>query len=170
MNEKTGHQKGLKWKHSHCPSAVHGIGASVCIIYCNICLQSGSALGGICTHLWSKYVTKRAISFIFSIIFAFFQHKFSRRHTWYKVSQKFVLVVINTYIYHFNLISKSYSFFFWLTIRAISKEASITPKETRIWSRSVEIIYIGCSNVLNTFLAYFNVSNLLFCRLFCYLC
>src|ERR1700733_10982169 len=99
---KRGRREGLKWKHSHCPSAVDGIGASVCIIYCNICLQSGnkpigSALGGICTHLWSKYVTKRAISFIFSIIFAFFQHKFSRRHTWYKASQKFVLVVINTY-------------------------------------------------------------------------
>jgi hypothetical protein len=43
---------------------------------------------------------------------------------------------------------------------------SITPKETTIWFRSVEIIYIGCSNVLNTFLAYFNVSGPLFCRLF----
>ena len=100
---KRGHQEGLKWKHSHYPSAVHGIGGSVCIIYCNICLQSsnkliGSTLGGICTHLWSKYITERAISFIFSIIFAFFQHKFSRRHTWYKTSQKLFLVVMNTYL------------------------------------------------------------------------
>src|ERR1700733_5666281 len=102
MNER-GHQEGLKWKHSHCPSAVHGIGGSVCIIYCNICLKSsnkpiGSALGCICIHLWSKYGTKRAMSFIFSTFSLFFQHKFARRHTCYKTSHKFVLVVINTYI------------------------------------------------------------------------
>jgi hypothetical protein len=53
---KQGHQEGLKWKHSHCSSVVHGIGGSVCIIYCNICLKYsnepiGSTLGGICTHL-----------------------------------------------------------------------------------------------------------------------
>ena len=58
------------------PAAPHGIGGSVCIIYCNICLKSGnkpigSALGGICTHLWSKYV--KAMSRSFHSLFKLFK-------------------------------------------------------------------------------------------------